>query len=612
MHPGQVLRVPLAAILLTCVVGCQSTRSTVPPPPVATSEAPAAPAEPIRLTVIGTNDLHGWAQPHTATLRDGTLITEGGLATFAGYLAILRAANPGGTLLLDGGDMFQGTLSSNLGEGAVIIDAYNHLGYQAVAIGNHDFDYGPVGPSPIASQPGMDPLGALKARVAQARFPFLAANVIDAKTRVWPDWLSGNGSRLVEVKGVKVGLIGLSTPRTPETTNRANVEGLRFGGLILASRESARRLRAQGATVIIAVAHVGGQCRAWNDPHDVSSCERQEELFAWLHELPPGTIDAVVAGHTHQTLGHFVAGTPVIESKEYGRHFGTIDLFVDPSTHRVIPERTVITPAIAVCERVDEATGQCDPKALRERPEVKLVPATFLGQPVVKDAALEQLIAPALASAEAERSRPLGLTVPQPLRRNFLEESALGDLVTDSLRELMRADVALLNSGGLRADLKAGELRAGDLYEVIPFDNTIATLTLTGEQLRRLLDHVYGTARQGVYQVSGLKLELARCPGPGRLQRVLLPNGRALSPEKRYRVVMPDFLARGGNGLGPLLETFPEGSIDLGLDQERSLRDALVAFWQARKQPLVAPAPGRMAFVGKGPCASEGGGGGEP
>ncbi len=614
MRPTNSSVIPM---LLACVAGCRSAPAARPSPPasavpasavpasvVPASPVPVAPAAeaPLRLTVIGTNDLHGWITPHTFTSGDGTVVEAGGLAAFAGYLAILRADNPGGTLLLDGGDLFQGTLASNLVEGAVVIDVYNHLGYHAAAIGNHDFDYGPEGPAPIASRPGMDPVGALKARLTQARFPLLAANLYDARTGQRPDWLSGDGTLLLNIKGVRVGIVGLATPRTSETTNRVNIAGLRFGALVPETLAAVERLRAGGAEVVVAVAHAGGQCRAWDDPHDLSTCEPGEEIVALLQGLPPGTLDAVVAGHTHQPMGHFVHGTPVIETPGNGRQFGIIELFVDPRTRKVLQDRTAITPLIPVCAQVDEATRRCDPESLQKQPAVRLRQAEFFGHPVVEDVAVEQLIAPALARAEAERGRPLGLRVPRDLRRNFTEESQLGSLVTDSLREMMRADVALLNGGGIRADLRAGEPNYGDVYEVFPFDNTVATLTLTGEQLWRLLDHIYGTARQGVYQVSGLRLELARCPGPGRLKRVSLPNGRPVRPEQRYRVVMSDFLARGGNGLGPLLATFPEEHLDLGDDQELGLRDALITFWQKRRKPLVAPAPGRMIFVGAGEC----------
>src|SRR5689334_22386379 len=119
--------------------------------------------QPARFTIslVGTNDLHG------GVLEDNG---RGGLALLDGYLSNLRAARAadgGAVLLLDAGDLFQGTLESNLNEGAVVVDAYNAIGYHAATLGNHEFDYGPVGPRAVATSPDEDPRGALKARLSQ-------------------------------------------------------------------------------------------------------------------------------------------------------------------------------------------------------------------------------------------------------------------------------------------------------------------------------------------------------------------------------------------------------------------------------------------------------------
>src|SRR4051812_18880560 len=229
--------------------------------------------DPIRLTIIGTNDIHGWIYPQKFKLADGTEASEGGMAALAGYVSILRKKSPTGTLLLDAGDMFQGTLASNLTEGSVVIQAMNRLGYTAAAIGNHEFDYGPEGPSPVAVREDQDPFGALKARLKQARFPILSANIADAETGGRPPWLNGDGTLIVEMKGLRIGLIGLTTPSTPTVTNPVNVQSLRFGALAPEAEASARMLRDRGAEVVIGLVHAGGKCARWSDPHDLSSCD---------------------------------------------------------------------------------------------------------------------------------------------------------------------------------------------------------------------------------------------------------------------------------------------------------------------------------------------------
>ena len=596
-----IARSLLALLMLLILTACHADQARVRSSPLGTppvEEKPSEP-EPIRLTLVGTNDLHGWVAPRRARLPDGTEVEEGGLETFAGYLANLRAQNPEGTLLLDAGDLFQGTLMSNLTEGEVVIDVMNHLGYQATALGNHEFDFGPVGPASTATTPDEDPLGALKARIAQAEFPVLAVNVHEASTGQQPAWLNNDGTLLISVKGVKVGLVGLSTPATPQTTNALNVSSLRFGDLVPEARLAAQGLRERGADVLVALAHAGGRCAASKDTRDLSTCDPTQEIFEMLLGLPPRTFDAVLAGHTHAPLAHFVNETPVIETSGLGREFAMIDLFIDPTRKRVLEDRTVIHGPTPICLRVDATAGGCDVRRFKDPSSVKLVPATFLGQPVQRDEKVAEMIAPALARVEAKQNQKLGVFVPVRLGRNYEAESALGDVLADSLREMEKADVALFNSGGLRADLPQGELRYGDVFEALPFDNFIATLTVNGEELQRLLQVAYG--RKGVFQQSGLKLVLSRCPGPDRLQSIQLAGGKPPAPARLYKVVLPDFLARGGEGLGAVVASLPPGRVDFGMNRPLPLRDALIAHWQTpRKRELVAPRPGRLVFLDGG------------
>lgn len=592
----------LIALALTALAS--ACRGGPPPAPDAvTPAAPTAvakPAEPVRLTLVGTNDFHGWVMPHRATLPDGQKVEQGGAALFASYVARLRADNPGGVLLLDGGDLFQGTLASNLGEGAIVVDVYNLLGYTAVAIGNHEFDYGPVGPGPQATRPDEDPLGALKARMAQAKFPFLSANVREKDGR-HPAWLGNDGTTVVTVKGVKVGLLGLSTLQTPQTTNPANVASLRFESLEQSALEATRTLRAQGAEVVVAIAHAGGKCPDLSDPRDTSGCSREDgEIYAVLDALPPGSVDAVVAGHTHQPMGHFFGDVPVIETTGLARSFGVVDLFVDPVKRRVVPERTRIQAAIPVCGAVDATLNTCDPLRLRDAKDVRMVPATFLGAPVTPDPRVEALVAPAEARVEEEQRRPVGVAIQARMPQVYEAESALGNLIADAMRKVARSDAAVMNAGGIRADLPQGPLTFGKLYEVLPFDNTLAVLELTADELRRFLALAYG-GRKGVFAVSGLEVTLGACPGPERFRGVTLPGGAPLKAKGTYRVAVPDFLLRGGDGVGALTSTLPPERINLLQGQD--LRDVLTVYGRAQGNTLKPPALGRVHTVpGTAPC----------
>ena len=256
------MRVRLRGVLPLALLALCGASSGAMQAPIATRSSS------VMLSIVGTNDLHGAIVP-----RDG----RGGLATFAGFVENLRAARArdgGAVLLIDAGDMFQGTLESNLNEGAAIVDAYNKIGYTAVTIGNHEFDFGPVGPSPTPKAPTEDPRGALKARAAEAKFPFLAANLIDIKTGTPVRWPNVQPSVLVTAAGVNVGIVGVTTSRTLQATicgqhHRPGDCAARHG-----HRDEAQRLRARGAAVVIVTAHAGGRCTQFGDPTDLTSCEQ--------------------------------------------------------------------------------------------------------------------------------------------------------------------------------------------------------------------------------------------------------------------------------------------------------------------------------------------------
>ncbi len=228
--------------------------------------------QPVTITVIGVNDVHG------QLAEKGR---RGGLVTISGYVNAARSAreNDGGSLLLiDAGDMWQGTLDSNLSEGAAMVDAYNALGFTAATIGNHEFDFGPVGPAATPSEPGHDPRGALKSRAAEADFPVLAANLIDTDTGELVDWENVQPTTLINVQGIKVGIIGLMTERALQRTIALNVGGLRVAPLAPAIIKYGGELRAAGADIIIVTAHAGGACTEFTDPMDLSSCIEADEI----------------------------------------------------------------------------------------------------------------------------------------------------------------------------------------------------------------------------------------------------------------------------------------------------------------------------------------------
>jgi 2',3'-cyclic-nucleotide 2'-phosphodiesterase (5'-nucleotidase family) len=558
----------LPLVLFTALSACKPQAGPAPTTP--TPPTPTGPGGLRTLSIVGTNDLHGHVEA---------------LPILAGYLDNLRAArrrDNGAVVLVDAGDMFQGTLESNLDEGAPVVAAYNALRYDAAAIGNHEFDFGPVGDAATPTAPHDDPRGALKARARQARFPFLAANIVSSATGQPPDWPNVRRSFLVDADGIAVGIVGATTMDTPHATVPANFAGLAMRSLPDALTREATALRQAGAAVVIAVAHAGGNCASFADANDLSSCEVDSEIFAAARAMPPGLIDVIVAGHTHAGVAHVVNDTAIIESFSYGTAFGRVDLTVDAAAAQVI-DRQVFAPQ-----------RMCKPDA------TPCVTSPYEGADVVASAQLKAVIAPAQARARDRKRRPLGVRLLTEINRAYDRESPLGNLFTDLMRQARpEADVAITNGGGLRAALPAGPLTYGALYEAMPFDNRLALLELTGQQLRQVIaDNL--RADNGILSVSGIRAR-ASCRDGVLQVTAARDDGRPVRDDDRVSVVTSDFLASGGDRAFHSVLASAQVTITGEL-----MRDAMASALQARggelrTEQVYDPTAPRLQFEGTRP-----------
>ena len=530
--PGPVLTIirqvgaPISALFLLGLCGVASLRA------FASDGSP----DPITLSIVATTDVHGFVFP-----RDG----RGGVALFGGYLKNLRASRArdgGAVLLVDSGDTFQGGIESDLSEGALVVDAYNALGYTAAAIGNHEFEFGPVDRSGARQARFADPRGALKARAAQATFPFLAANLIDTSTGRPVDWPNVRPSVIVEAAGVKVGIIGVMTIDALRSTLPVNVRGLGVAPLAPAILRESGHLRASGATVVLVAAHAGGGCRVFADPADLSSCDDSSEIFQIARQLPRGTVDAIAAGHTHDAIAHVVDGVAIIQAYSLGRSFGRVDLSVDRRTHHVVGARPFAPREVCTCQ--DPESLQCDPSGSTSTP----LPATrYEGEVVTADRDVDAAMSRELRRVHDLQAVPLGVVLDTPVRRSGDVESPLGNLFADALRAgVPGAEVAINNNsrGGLRTDLPAGALTFGSLYDVFPFDNRLVKLTVSGAELQHVVADEVLRGRRGALGVSGIRIHVS-CGSGGVRVALFKPSGAAVDADERLVVVTTDTLASG-------------------------------------------------------------------
>lgn len=574
-------------------------------------------ASAITIALIGTSDLHGYLEPRKNQVVDqnGTThaVEKGGLALLGGYITNVRKSKP--VLLLDGGDLFQGTLVSNLQEGRAVIDGYNALGYTAAAVGNHEFDYGPAGPKPVATLEADDPNGALKARIAEARFPFLSANLVDKKTDLPVAWPNLYPSRLVHIAGVPIGLVGAITEDTPRTTNVLNLRDVRISNIIPAVRAAAEQLRRSGAAAVVLTIHEGANCRDFHDPRVLSACENEDGRVLPIARALHDVIDAVVAGHSHAGISHFVDGVPVIQAFAYGQAFARADLVFRRTQNGFVldKEKTVVHKPKEVCSvqvplpdthpSAHPAEGEGDGKGNRGVPPQKtwecepkfltgktLLPATYEGLPVTPQKEVETALSPHIQLAAHKRAMPLHVTLPHRLPRHFKAESPLGQFLADLTRGAAAhttgesVDLALQNGGGIRNELPQGPLTYGALFEVLPFDNHLAIVRLPGQALVDLFKKNIEGGHGVLLPSDGFQVT-SRCIGSELSVSVLGPNGQPIDPQRTYTVAVSDFLALGGDNFGHIVPRLGKGAVKVY--EDTMLREIIVQELQRYDGPFV-------------------------
>ncbi len=443
--------------------------------------------QPIHLVILHTNDIHGQVQTRKATwLSKESPPDIGGLARLAAKVAEQRVTEPA-AIVVDAGDWYQGTPEGALDRGLPFVQALALVGFDAMCVGNHEFDHG---------------IANLARIVLGAKVPAILANVratAEGERLPWAKpWI------IVERAGVRVALVGLLTTVTPEITH-VETRALAFANCA----EELRRARAEigdKADLIVPVGHI--------------SVEEARELAKFEPGLP-----LIVSGHSHTYLkqGLRAGETLIVQAGSKASALGRVDLWLDPGTFAVVRTEARLIDLI-------------------EEPGDPLLTLPWVA--AVSRACLELI-----SRASADLETVVG-ELEEPLQRAPVAGcSPPGLWIADALRERMGADIGVHNRGGTRCDLEAGPLTRRDLFELLPFDNEIVALELSGAQLESAVRRsIEGTTHTGL-DFSGLKLFVRRQTDRSlRLLRIEI-GSKALDPKLTYRVATNSFLANGGDGL---------------------------------------------------------------
>ncbi len=504
--------------------------------------------EPLHVQILAINDFHGQLESRMVSGQP-----MGGAAVLAAYLEAraqqAREEVGAVTIKVHVGDVVGASPPiSALLQDEPTLTLLEAMGFEYGTVGNHEFDEG-IHELLRLQYGGCHPATGC---YDGTRVQYLAANVVWADTQepVLPPYA------IRWVQGVPIGFIGVVTKVTPTIVTASGVQGLAFLDEVETINRYVQELKRQGVETIIVLVHEGG------------TGSRDGQVSGAIVPLVFGIddeVDVVLSAHSHQCYQGMVGSKLVTQACSSGTAFADVDLVIDRTYKDVIAKRAEIVDTVA------DAPG--------------IVPDPVIQEMVERYA---QQVAPRVQQVIAIAADRL------VRQQNEAGESPLGNLIADAQRWRMGVPIAFMNPGGIRAELDAGEVTWGELYTVQPFNNYLVAMTLTGEQIERLLEQQWiDQPSPRMLQISGLRYTWhADRPVGDRVdpEEIFLEDGTPVRPDGRYRVVVNSFLAEGGDNFTVLREGTERvvGPVDL---------DALVEYLQQLPQPVSARIEGRIKRV---------------
>jgi 5'-nucleotidase len=612
MHASLKPHLVLAGVVLATLAACGGSSSNsngflpvaAPPAPAPAPPAPApAPAAPgsVDVKLIAFNDLHGNLEPPrlsiTAPAKNGgtVAVPAGGAAYLASAIASLKAKNENNAVVSAGDMIGASPLVSALFLDEPTIEAVNEMKIDFNAVGNHEFDKGQtellrMKNGGCAKNTPLEPCRVNKA-FPGANFGFLAANTVKTDgTTLFP--ATGMKTFTKDGATVKVAFIGMTLKGTPSIVTPAGVAGLSFKDEADTANALIPQLKAQGADAIVVVVHEGGTTTVGYN--DKSCAGLSGDILPILDKLD-AAVDVVISGHTHRSYicdyGKTNPAKPFLltSAGQYGTLLTDINLTIDTRTRKVTAKS-----ADNVIVQGEAYTSGASTIALTDQ-----YPAFGKNQQVAA------LVSQYLSIAAPLVQRVVGtLSGPATRTQAASRESVLGNLIADAQLDATSpsnkggAQIAFMNPGGVRADLVPagdGSVTYGQIFSVQPFGNSLVVKTMTGAQIKALLEQQFNS---GTNTVASPRVLLPSrslsysyslsAPAGSRISNMAL-NGTAMADGTSYRVTMNSFLATGGDNF----TVFNQGTDTLGGDQDV---DALEAYIKANS-PLAPPSTNRITAL---------------
>ncbi|MFD0826990.1 bifunctional 2',3'-cyclic-nucleotide 2'-phosphodiesterase/3'-nucleotidase [Neobacillus sp. M.A.Huq-85] len=518
----------------------------------------------VHVQLLGINDYHGQLDTWRSIKdKDGKIVDySGGIEWLAGYLEQREATNPANTLKIQAGDLVGASPPvSALLQDEPTIRFMNELGFDVGTIGNHEFDEGVAEMKRLingGSNPKTEKYEEKYGKFTGSTMDYVVANVVDKTTKepILPPYT------VKEVDGVKIGFIGVVTTETPTIVTPKGVEGVEFTDEVTAVNKYAQELTAKGIKTIVVLAHDPGTS-------NTDGSNATGKVVDMAKAIAP-SVDVIYGAHDHKYLNTTVNGKLLVQSWSYGTAFSDIDLTIDPITQDIVNEKA---------EVVDTLHSKITPDAH--------IKAELDGY--------QEDIKPITGQVVGETADAISNTA------NESGESALGNLIADGMKATTGTDFGFMNSGGIRNPLPKGTITWGDLFKVQPFGNDLVTMTITGVQVRTLLNQQFQAppSYNKIMAISGLRYTWSdKLPYGQKVLDIYLPNGSKIDPAGEYTITVNNFMADGGDGFTILKsgKNRVTDKVDL---------DAFVDYFKSLPQPVSAKIEGRIMIDTVAPDAPD-------
>jgi 5'-nucleotidase / UDP-sugar diphosphatase len=500
--------------------------------PTLASAAAALEPDTVCVSILHTTDLHGHILPTSD--YDGTA-DRGGLARCVTQIRRWRRQNAN-SILVDVGDVYQGTEVSFRNKGELMIDLFNHLKYDAWVIGNHEFDWG-IEPFTSALQKSAMPV--LGANTTLDGKPAGSCSDSDPFAKVQPFIVK-------EMEGIKVAIIGITTPGMSFWLPREFTRGIDFQYPVEPVRRAIAKAKREGADAIVVTGHMGLKPRTGGD-------DFANTVMAMTSEFPD--VATFIAGHTHQAIPSRLTNRVLFtQADHFGIHVGRVDLLFDRHSKKLLRRE-------AMCELMDNRFD-LDPVVLSRAGSQLAESETSLGQPIGE---LKETL-----HARGRHGHPSEI------------EKLIGAAIIETLAERrVVVDAVMHGVFDENAKLAAGLTTINDIWNIIPYENLIVTAALSPDEIKVVIEEVYASR-----EPRGLLGVEVRVEGRGldrKITSMAFPDGRSLERDKRYVIAVNSFDARSGGHHFMKLRALLDRSESNCVLHPVQTRDAVIDYFRRHK-----------------------------